>query len=418
MKLFSKIWKRNFLNTPAEKLADDVGPLRGYFSFKGFDHKTGLWLPESERQNTLVNQSKTNIIRLISQQQSRWGNFTDPSILKIAYMRFGNNAKYGINGITKHCYYDITELSARISEPYVAPGATYAYPGGKQQQIQNGVVPCVPPDVNASVVKNINKTSAVISDNIAIFTIKDDANYRPPSNNTLVVRLMRNEVILETLYFTNESREIIYTRSKNGFKPSKIETKDVNSFVSTPAPSNALSGSPIIRNLNDSSDTRTLLYYDYNSKTWKLMIEEWINPNRAESYQYNKIRVEYLTGTDNVINSIIPKSGTNNGSGTSEILRYTTGQQDYYSILNNVEYRDADAEFIDDYSCSFAVNMGRQEGNGSLVAGATNGDKIHYKEAFLFNSRNEMFSAIYLNQSMDKDPDISYYVTWTIVAPL
>ena len=142
------------------------------------------------------------------------------------------------------------------------------------------------------------------------------------------------------------------------------------------------------------------------------------SPSNFSQHTTTQTQNYIVTGKDNVINSIIPKSGTNNGSGTSEILRYTTGQQDYYSVLSNVEYRDADAEFIDDYSCSFAVNMGRQEGNGSLISGATNGDKIHYKEAFLFNARNEMFSAIYLNQSMDKDPDISYYITWTIVAPI
>ena len=419
MNIFKNIFHKHLMTASPEKLADDLGPLKGLFNFQGFDHSKGMWLPASDKYNTLVNQSKTNIIRLISQQQSRWGNFTNPTSLKIAYMRFGNNAKNGAAGITKNCYYDLTEASARENIPTYVSGSAYAYPGGQQREVAAGDI-TLKDEVNSSISKVISKSAAVISDNVAIFTIKDDITYRPPANNTLVVDIYRNETLLERLNFVNVNNPITYTRSSAGFKPAQIDTYNKLYFVSSPQPSTtelakeASPATPTSRTISSTSDTRTKLYYDYNAKAWKLMIDEWINPDRGEQYQYNKIKVSYKLGVDNVVNSIIPKIGVNAGNGANEILRYG-GSQDYYSVLSNVEYRDADDGFIDDYSCTFAVNMGRTEGNGSLVSAA---DKIQYREAFLFNAANEMFSAIYLNTSMDKDPSISYYITWTIVAPI
>ena len=191
MNIFRNIFHKHLMSESPEKLADDLGALQGFFQFRGFNHNNGMWLPASDKQNTLVNQSKTNIIRLISQQQSRWGNFTNPTSLKIAYMRFGNNAKNGAAGITKNCYYDLKEASARENVPTYISGSDYAYPGGQQRTITGDI--SLKDEVNSSISKIISKSAAVISDNVAIFTIKDDSTYRPPANNTLTVELYRNE---------------------------------------------------------------------------------------------------------------------------------------------------------------------------------------------------------------------------------
>jgi len=411
MNLFKKIFNKHLATAAPEKLADDLGPLRGVFSYHGYDHKNNLWLPESKKQNTLTNQSKSVIIRLISQQQSFWGNHTDPSLNKIMYMRFGNNDQ-GASAISKYNYYDLSEPSARESTPTNQPNNTYTYPGGRQ--MTKGPNVKIQKDPASQVVKFVNKTDAVQQGQLTIFTIKDDINLRPPAQNTLRVDLMKDSAILETLHFSNPdpNNPTRYTRTKSGIKPNRMIASSIDTFVSTPL----ITGTPsVTRIMTSNSDTRTLLFYDYNSKSWKIMVDEL--PNIVPAFRYNRIKVTYETGTMNVVNSIIPKYEYNVGTGNSNMLRFR-GNEDFYTVLNNVEYRDADGEFIDDYSASFSINMGRNEGNGNLGASGSTNDNIAYREAFLFTGKNEMFSAIYLANSMNKNPDVSYYVSWTILAPL
>ena len=45
-------------------------------------------------------------------------------------------------------------------------------------------------------------------------------------------------------------------------------------------------------------------------------------------------------------------------------------------------------------------------------------DKIYYTEAFLFTGDNSLFSAIKLTPPMEKDPKVSYYISWSILSPL
>lgn len=414
MNLLKKIFNKNFHNTSPEKLADDLGPLKGYFTYKGFDHRSGLWLPESPRQNTLVNQSKTSLIRLISQQQSFWADHTDPSKYKIAYMRFGNDNSGDINS---RLYYDITEASSRISRPYfdlTLTGDQNAYPGGKKIQFTaDGTLEAIPKlsDSTSAISKVINKTDGIADGSIRTFSIRDHANYRPPSHKTLKVELLNSAgTVIETIDFSLANSNGIYTRTKSGIMPNAITS--ATGAVQQTLPTSNTSDRRVITTDNT---TRTKLFFDYSSKVWKIMISE-VESLPADS-RYTQIRVSYNDGVYNIINSIIPKSGVNAGTGKDIITRYG-GNDDYYSVLANVEYRDADAEFIDDYSASFSINMGRLDGNGNISVDDTSGDKINYTEAFLFTADNSLFSAIKLTPAMEKDPKISYYVTWTIIAPL
>ena len=104
MNLYKKTFWKNFSKTPAVKLADDLDPkaLRGTFQIKEYDPSTGAILAVSEKFNTLVNQSKSSLIRLISQGQSRWLGDIDPTQLKISRIKSASSFNNSLTSSTVH----------------------------------------------------------------------------------------------------------------------------------------------------------------------------------------------------------------------------------------------------------------------------------------------------------------------------
>ena len=109
------------------------------------------------------------------------------------------------------------------------------------------------------------------------------------------------------------------------------------------------------------------------------------------------------------------KEGYNDGEGTSELDRYQ-GNTDWYPIVGTLEYRDADDDFIDDYSVTFSVNMTGPYGNGDTDVNLN--EYIRYTEAFLYNGLDEMFSVVSLPNPFDKNEASAYYISWTILSPI
>jgi hypothetical protein len=155
------------------------------------------------------------------------------------------------------------------------------------------------------------------------------------------------------------------------------------------------------------------LFYDYttNNTGWKLKVDEVT----TTTGRFDKIVMYYEIGGKNVVNSIIPKEGYNAGVGTTLLERFQ-GYSDFYNTLSDIEYKDASADFIDDYSCTFNVNMTGQYGNGQ--ASSALNEYINYSEAFLFNGLDEMFSIVYLPSSFAKNDTSAFLISWTILAPI
>ena len=89
---FKSIFEKHLRNgtAPIEAMADDVGHLKGIVSIQPYNPVTLEKQGKAIIQNTVVNSSKSNVIRLISQGSSSWGDYANPTSLKISRMRFGN----------------------------------------------------------------------------------------------------------------------------------------------------------------------------------------------------------------------------------------------------------------------------------------------------------------------------------------
>jgi len=178
--------------------------------------------------------------------------------------------------------------------------------------------------------------------------------------------------------------------------------------------------SPGVRNIDGgkgklitpTDNSKTFIYYDYNDGSWKFQIEEISGAGN----RYDTVKMIYDRGTYNIINSVVPRDGYNTGRGQRLDLRYANNSAgDFYPVLPTIEYRDGDTDFVDDYSATFSVNMVGQYGNGVITVGT---DYIKYKEAYLFNERDDLFSALYLTNAFEKNPLTAFYIAWTILAPL
>ncbi len=416
MNLFKKNWYKHFKNgeNPA-KLADDLDKMRGVVTIQPYNPQTGELFDKVVLKNTLVNQSKTNLIRLISQGQSPWTGVINPANLKIGKMRFGNSTGYQPN---KLYYYKITEASTRICTPLATTdGRLYA--GGKANAATcpfgNNITPVT--------IQNISATAFVAGPNATkIFTIRSGS--LPPSHGTFKVQLVDTtqnpEIIRETIYFDSVTPLVNpvypYTRKSSGNYPTRLVCNRINNInqpVCTPAAGRGDTTGAI--DINPASPgINTKLFYDYtlSSAGWKLLLEEIATPP-----SWNTLRVTYEVGKFNIINSIVPKTGYNEGQGLDVTSRYipSGGGGDFYSVLSNIEYRDCDSDFIDDYSVTFSINMSGDYGNGATIST----DYIKYTEAFLFNNDDEIFSSIYLDDKFfQKNSSLAYYISWTILAPI
>jgi hypothetical protein len=413
--LFKEIFWRNFPKTKPEKLADDLGKMRGFVNIKQIDPITGALVRNHGQFNTLVNQSKSNLIRLISQGQSSWLGQIDPTQLKISKMRFGNNGSSGTPNTL--LYYDINEPASRASTPTAGdlagglPGCA-TLPSEATSIVQNDVAN-VPGNYTVGVTSNLKIYT--IRNGDAIGTALSDHS---PSPGTFKVELRYSNATVETLYFydTIDPTNIL-PYQKGGRYPYKIATLNGNvaaNRIIAPNSRPTDDGGGIYSKIVAVGDnSQTFLYYDYTANCWKLQLEELAGVNTL----YDTVRMSFERGRYNVINGIIPATGYNVGSGNTVALRYAYNQNDgdYYSVLSNLEYRDGDTEDVDDYSVTFSTIMSGAHGNGMITDMA---DYINYQEAFLFNERDDMFSALYLSTPFDKNQLTAYFISWTILAPL
>lgn len=424
-KLISKIWTKAFKRgeSPA-KLIEDMGNLRGEVQITKYDPFSGRILGVSPKCNTLVNQAKSNLIRLISQGQSDWIGQIDPTQLKISKMRFSNNLSSGTP--SKLLYYSIAEPSVRGCVPVAGdPGTRYAG-GGNNDEITG--------ETDATVVYEIQNIAGnyVVgaTTNLKIFTFRNKTTGggiltdNPPSHSgpdgakNFKVELYNGATLVETIYFYDPddlTDQHVYTRQSQNphvvvTEPAASRIMSPNSRTDTPtfyptASSNIITGG---------DNSVTYLFYDYNDGYWKFQLEEIV----GATANYTKLKLVFTRGAYNVINSIVPRDGYNTGTGTSLSLRYSgMTSSDYYPTLSDVEYRDGDVDFVDDYSVTFSVNMAGQYGNGITTLGT---QYVKYREAFLFNGRDDMFSALYLDSGFDfdKNPLAAFYIAWTIIAPI
>ncbi len=412
--LFKKSWNKAFRSGESpEKLADDLdfNLLKGYCQIKEYNPFTGQIISISEKHNTLVNQARSNLIRLISQGQSNWLGQITPTQLKISKMRFCNNDPGGSTP-SKLLYYKLTEPSSKGCTPVSGD----VNPGGNPNTPIN-------PDPLASVTFETLATNGLLiagtTTNLRIFTVSlangSPLVDNPPSHGTFKIELLRGGSIVETLYFyntDNPSNIMVYTRQlKNPYKVTTVGV-DPTTRVVAPLDRSVVEGSNRSHLFTSADSAKTGLFYDYSDGVWKLQLEEL----QSTSIRYDTVRMVYERGKFNIINSVVPRDGYNVGTGASLALRYSGNTAgDYYPTLSSIEYRDGDTDFVDDYSATFSVNMAGHYGNGVI----TTIDKfIKYKCAYLFNERDDMFSALYLTTTFDKNPFNAFYISWTLLAPL
>lgn len=431
MNIFSTIWKKAFhKGESAFKLADDVGNLKGVFSYTPYDPITGQRFDKVTINNLLVNTSKSNIIRLISQGQSPWIGQIDPAELKISRMRFGNNNIIATNYPfpNKLHYYDPLEISSRVSTPLpqAGEGAALRFAGGLSTQDYVGA-----DGLGTSRYASSNTNPAVYSPALngckkwPVTSITQDVigqtkSANPPSHGTLQVKFYNSNVLIETLQFGvfPGTDSTVYTKRADGIPPVKIISESANVYISTPETRQHIDGKYVAT--PNSTQTNTRLIYDYTvgSRGWKLVLDEVASPAA-----YDRIDFTFEIGKHNIINSIVPRLGYNQelplanyATMTAATANRFQGNQDWYPVLSAPEYRDAEADYIDDFSVTFGVNMSGQYGNGDATQ--LSGTYIRYKEAFLFNGRDDLFSAVYLPTAMDKNNGQAFYISWTILAPI
>lgn len=454
LNLFKKIFVKNLQNgTPPTILADDVGPLKGIFSFRGFNIHTGKLVSKGEFHNMIVNQSKSSIIRLLAQGQSIYKGVIDPTQYRISKMRFSNDMGTGLRGIAQPHrleYYALSEASNRISY-----ASNNIFGGGVKTQAT-----CEPP-LNPSEIEykhifenDFNNEPGVTGYQAApggkIFDLKSGA--RPVSHGSVNVKFYKNfgsgeQLIEEHDYSLKIGGNLEATYTRDAFKnhPYRITNYKVAGFyyhVSTPMDASTIftneSGDTIRHTViseTGGNTTGTRIFYDYTSgqQGWKIYIQEITldltqipanytntriasgNNPQTTNYVWDKIVISFTLGKHNIINLIIPKYGTNNGFGTSQLIRYGNQNGDAYDVVAPV-YQDSGDDFIDDYAVTFTTSMNADQGNG---VGAVGADVLRYTKAYLFSQNDEMFSSILFPTSdFEKNASNSYQISWKILAPV
>lgn len=393
MNLFKQIWNRNYKKgTPAEKLADDIGPFRGIVKVREYDQATGKIIDCHEQKNMLVNLSKTNIIRLIAQGQSPWVGAIDPSKLAISRMRFGN----ATSGYTPSVddYYNGSEAisSGQRASKFTPSG------GG----------------TNAAVINSEGNYVASLQD----FIETSELGIHGPSNGTFIATFIKSingaDRVVEELTFSNSP----YTRAINGNPVVSIKTFLVDGKC-YPIVNQGSSIVPTVETTTTpaASSNNCRLFYDYMTpRGWKFMFSLCVDAKNniaSGTGAYNRIVYTYNTGDNNIIQHVVPQLGINKGNSVAPGLRF--GGQDFYGV-QNIEYIDCPTEFIDDFSATFSINMSGQFGNN----GQPSGIETVYNQAWLCNGNDDVFSAIALtagSTGFRKSSDNAYYISWSILAP-
>ena len=410
--IFSSTWKDAFRKKtkPVEKMVDDLGDFKGVFSYKEYD-KNGIQVGQSEQQNLLVNISKSNIIRILGQGQSSWfRNSINPVDLKIARMRFGIATAPSSNILD---YYNFNEISTR-------PGYTGA---------TTGLVPTYGPfqlDTDQYTYQFGPSSPATerptFENGYYFFRIKyaqksgtEPTRFivNPPSHGTLKVTISAGASGTDLLEF----EQPVYPRSTAGIPPSRISTVAGTGIVET---STRVGG---LVDATDLTNAETRLFYQYGTNEgWRLRVK-MVGSNVPQSGGFR-----FDIGKYNVINSIVPVVGKNNGvnAGVFPNMNVDLGMQntgtryintsgagnDFYTI-NNVDYRDSGTDFIDDFAVTFTTNMSISQGNSSM-----SGTGIPYTEAFLFNGIDDLFSHVVLTSPFVKSDSNSFSLSWTLLAPI
>ena len=411
MNLFKKIWTKNFLKAkePIDKFADDIGGLNGQFSWIKFHN--GQKIDQYSQKNTITNLSKSTVIRLLAQgNNSYWRGEIDPTQYSISRMRFGNAPFIDHNTDLNLCYYDISEKCYRNNATDGNPGE-FSPAGGRYNSgggtpsgeitREFGSDPSIPIERNSTNFPNWTVGANIdLSINPALLgTNYSDYNQEnPPSHKSLVVQLLNssNSVISTITYGTVYSR---YSVNDIGNVATNVDSQ--SAIVST---------TPEDHNLKYESPIGSDKGY------WRVRFKLGNGPISNVA----RVRISFKIGAFNVINSIVPKIGYNFGIGKTQTTRYPLGtgsNRDYYDTVTPIYSDSIGGSFIDDYSATFSITMTQTEGNGS------SGSPVFYTEAFLFNSKDDLFSIIrfpYFTginstpRGFSKNSSTSYLISWTI----
>ena len=467
--LFRKIFSKHLeKGKEVNKLADDIGGLSGVFSYKKFTNDK--LVDEQVIKNALTNQSKTALIRLISQNVSPWTGQINPASYKISKMRFGNfnwfdyNYPYQVGSILPNAlnptaaepipelfYYDISEASYRPKFTPSPGPATFEAASNKQVIRNNATQVTYGVDGTTT-----GKPVAIFNPNIGdTYDPSSSALYanhpsRPPTHFSVFVDLLDNAGNLQeriTFYAP-------YDRRNTGILPTKIATRKTGTGL--------ISGAPVITHSNGrvastvggtdelidttgtflgvsyaslgyiadntpnnfnfvntgitSSTTKTRLFYDYKEGSgggWKVQLDEFWNGGTDRNY--SRAVIWYTLGGFNVINSIVPVQGANSGSGTNLLARYGSSIGDSYAITQVQYQASSNTSFVDDNLVTFSANIPSDAGNNNGV----NANPVEYTEAFLMMQNDDVFSVIQLSpsQRFTKTSDDAYLLSWSIQIP-
>lgn len=405
MNLFQKIWNKNFLSgkVQPEKLSEDLGGLKGTFSFIKF--KNGRKINSYSFNNALTDISKSTIIRLLAQGTSPWKGVIAPANYKISKMRFGN-AEYSNEknaDLTLH-YYKPAEISSRgnstdnsVGYPYSPAGGRYlsssteTYKGPIIADSQSNPLVSFATSIFSNWGLDANITVEFNSTNFSAITDKTV----PPSHRSVYVQLFTAaspNTPVATLQFAN-----IYTRAPGGSASTSI-----------------VNGNQLYFNASTASH---FIFYDFSTNSWKLTFKlgTSLSINNVTSF-----KIGFSIGKYNIINSIVPPSGYNTGSGSAAERFPLSSGIDYYNITTPTYGNSAGNSSIDDYSATFSVTMGETQGNGVVGTGAP----VAYTEAFLFNTLDDLISivrfpyptAIDGKLGFEKTSEVAYLISWTIRA--
>lgn len=386
MNLFEKIWMKNFKagREKLEKMSDDIGGIKGVFSWKRFDER-GNFINEYVGNNEITNISKSSVIRLLAQTVPSYRATMTPSQYALSRMRFGNNVYLNHNSTDDKilAYYDPTEISSRDNATVYTSGPNgYASAGGRPNQGEtNGGT--IQAESGSSVFKVFNVADTFGSnwgsDRLFSVTLTNAINFpnlvnlRAPSHKTFKIHFYTgtpNQASPSTNRFLTINYNTVYSRD-----PAGNTATGVSFQVPGPAVANWV-------NVNESN-----IVWEAANSIWIAKFKTGVG---GDFSTITHVVFEFEIGKFNIINSIVPKTGYNLGSGG--LSTRFPGGIDYYTInTSQTSYSNSPVGYaIDDYAATFTVTMNTTEGNG------VSGDDrpVVYTEAFLFNGLDDLFSII------------------------